>query len=80
MALRDDAAYQRIENREAIRLKVRQIARRVGDAAVYRADAAFDEATLRGEVLRVGFTDDELESLVRSTAIRLLPDADDSSR
>ena len=74
MSLRTDEQYQRIENREAIRLKVRQIARRVGDLAVSRADVVFDEAIASGSVLRVGFTDKELEQLVRRIADRTLPE------
>ncbi len=78
--MRTDTDYQRIENREAIRLKLRQIARRVGDAAVYVADKQFDDAILQGEVLRIGYTDEELVDLVRTTAIKVLPSADKHNR
>jgi hypothetical protein len=71
MTLRDDTAYQKIENREAVRLKIRQIARRIGDAAVLKMERAFEDALLRGEVLRIGFSDEELTALVHNEALRL---------
>lgn len=79
MPLRTDQDYQRIENREAVRLKLRQIARRVGDAAVFHLDRQFEDALSRGDVLRVGYSDKELERLVRQSAERLLPASEPES-
>lgn len=73
MPLRSDQDYQRIENREAVRLKLRQIARRVGDAAIFHLDRQFEEALANGVVLRVGYSENELEQLIRQSADRLLP-------
>jgi hypothetical protein len=72
MTVRTDEQYQRLENREQVRLKVRQIGRRVSDMAELAMERRFDDALLDGNVLRLGFTDEELRELVHTQATKLL--------
>jgi hypothetical protein len=72
MPVRTDDQYQRLENRETVRLKIRQIGRRVSDMAELAMERRFDDALLDGHVLRLGFTDDELRELVHEQATKLL--------
>ena len=73
--IKSDEQYQKKENRESIKLKIRQIANRVGDAACLKADNRFDEQLANtGTVLEIGYTDAELRELVNNTSQRMLGD------
>ena len=76
MTVRTDEGYQRLENREAVRLKIRQMSRRVSDMAELAMERRFDDALLEGNVLRLGFSDDELRELVLTQAAKLLGGVD----
>jgi len=78
MTVRTDEQYQRLENREQVRLKVRQIGRRVSDMAELAMELRFDVALLEGNVLRLGFTDEELRELVHTQATKLLGGVEDA--
>ena len=60
-----------MENREQVRLRIRQIGRRVSDMAELAMERRFDDALLEGQILRLGFSESELRELVREQAAKL---------